>query len=735
MTKYRHPTRLLGAMLLAAALLMGLLTMSASAAAPTADVTFTFSDSGITVSDPSDHGGYKTDGTTLTITAAGTYSVTGSCSEGSIEVKKEVTGVTLILDDLTLTSSTTAPLVCKGSTDTVLYLTGNSTLTNKEDPANEDSTDEAVADAFEGAAVKVKKNASLTIRGDGTLNADGSACKNGIKGGAGTTITVESGTLNITAANTGLASDEAVIIQGGTLNITSDNDGIKSAPDDDDTESAGDVTITGGTITIRSGDDAIHADGNAAITGGTFTIQSGDDAIHADFVTTIGTEGSSTGPAITVTACVEGIEGGKVYLHSGSASITASDDGVNAANDEANYEMLLAITGGDWYINAEGDGLDAGGNSTNNSGGDIIISGGVTQVFGAANAGNSALDFDGQMTYSGGTLLAVGMNGMAQMPSTGTYVVFGQSGGMGGGFVNTLFGGNGGNVSLTKGSKIAILDQSGNTLYSATAVKNANQVVFMSDALVSGSTYTLQVNGSTAASAAASAGNGQGGMQPGGQPGQGGMQPGGQQPGGQMIPPDQNQNGQQGTQPTDTNTGALPFTDVKSTDWYYDAVQYAYANGIMQGTGSTTFEPGTNLTRAMMVQILYNMENKPAVTKSSFSDVSSSAWYADAVAWAEANEIVAGYGDGSFGPDDSLTRAQAATILLRYAQYKGMSTTERTTLTFSDASDVPSWAGAAMQWCAAKGYLQGDDTGRLLPNGTATRAQIAAIMQRYLTAA
>ncbi len=259
----------------------------------------------------------------------------------------------------------------------------------------------------------------------------------------------------------------------------------------------------------------------------------------------------------------------------------------------------------------------------------------------------------------------------------------------------------------------------------------------MSDQLTSGGTYTLQVNGSDAATATASTGNGQGGMQP-GQPGQGGQQPGGTppmvDPGQGMIPPtgDPNQNGQPPQQP---DSAVLPFTDVKTTDWYYNAVLYAYQNGIMQGVGDAAFSPDTNLTRAQMVQILYNIEGKPAVTASGFLDVKNDAWYADAVAWAKANGIVTGYDNFTFGPEDTLTRAQAATILMRYAAYKGMDVNASTALTFTDSANVPDWASDAMTWCAAKGLLQGDDSHNLLPNGTATRAQIATIMQRFLTAA
>ena len=150
-----------------------------SESVPEASVTFTFADSGVTASDES-AGGYEIDGTFLTVTAAGTYAVTGSCSEGNVIVKKGVTGVVLVLDDLTLACSTTAPLLCKKSTGVTLWLDGDSTLTENEDVSTEETNSD-----FEGAAVKVNsESASLLIKGTGSLTADGSACKNAIKAGS-----------------------------------------------------------------------------------------------------------------------------------------------------------------------------------------------------------------------------------------------------------------------------------------------------------------------------------------------------------------------------------------------------------------------------------------------------------------------------------------------------------------------------------------------------------------------
>ena len=704
-TIMRRGKKTLAGLLVSAMLLTLLMPMQVNAASYTADATLTFSDSGITASGSEE--GYEIDGTDLKITAAGTYVVTGSCSEGSITVKKGTTGVTLVLNNLTLASSATAPLSCNKTTEVNLILEGTSTLTDNEDPANEDSADETAADAFEGAALKVKSGSSLTISGTGTLTADGSSCKNAIKGAATAVITVESGTINAKAANNGLASDGSVVINGGTVNVTAQNDGIKADPEADDTESAGTVTINGGTINVDAG----------------------DDAIKAAYVLTIGTKGASTGPKINVKSCVEGLEGAEIYLNSGSGSITASDDGINAANsDLTNYSFLLDIEGGTWIINSGGDGVDSNKN--------IVVNGGTTIVYGPTNNGNAALDYEGSCTVNSGELLCIGTSGMAMAPSSGTYVMFGASG-MGGGQMGGQPGNMGGqmgrpgqmgqqtqtsqgSVSISAGSTLTIKDASGNTLIETTSPKAANNVMFASDSLTSGSAYTLYVNGTQASTATAATGNGMNGGQPGGQ----GMQPGGN---GEMpTPPD----GTQPTPPDQSGTSVAGFTDVKTSDWFAQAVQYVSTSKYMNGTSATTFEPNTNLNRAMMVQILYNMEGKPSVSEaSSYTDVKDTDWYADAVAWAEDNDLVQGYGNGKFGATDSLTREQAATILKRYEEYKGADVSASADLSaYTDADRVSDWAEDAMKWAVGAKIINGTSATTLEPAGTATRAQMAQIL-------
>ncbi len=203
--------------------------------------------------------GYKISGTVLTIQSAGTYTVTGSCEDGSIEVKKGVSGVTLILDDLTLTASSTAPISVKKGSEVTIQLEGSTTLTDAENPDDEKSTDADVADAFEGAAIKIKSGSTVTFCGDGTLTADGSAVKNGIKGASESSVIFNGGTYYVKALNNGIAADGTVTINGGTFVIDAENDGIKSVPDEDDDASEGSVYINGGTFHIEAGGDGIQA--------------------------------------------------------------------------------------------------------------------------------------------------------------------------------------------------------------------------------------------------------------------------------------------------------------------------------------------------------------------------------------------------------------------------------------------------------------------------------------------
>ena len=178
----------------------------------------------------------------------------------------------------------------------------------------------------------------------------------------------------------------------------------------------------------------------------------------------------------------------------------------------------------------------------------------------------------------------------------------------------------------------------------------------------------------------------------------------------------------------------LPFADVSSSDWFYNDVRYVYEKGIMDGTGADRFSPNAPLTRAMIVTILYRMAGSPSVSGSSdFTDVAAGKWFAKAVAWAAANGIVNGYGDSLFGPNDPVTREQLAAILYRYAVYGGMTavTLEENLGSFADTAQLSAYAIQAMNWAVGQGLINGSGS-NLVPKAQATRAQVAAIIHRYL---
>ena len=177
----------------------------------------------------------------------------------------------------------------------------------------------------------------------------------------------------------------------------------------------------------------------------------------------------------------------------------------------------------------------------------------------------------------------------------------------------------------------------------------------------------------------------------------------------------------------------LPFTDVSTSDWFYDDVAFVYENGLFSGTDSRSFSPNASMTRAMLVTVLYRLEGEPTVTgRSSFTDVRSGAYYEKSVIWAAANGIVTGTDSTSFSPDAKVTREQLAAILYRYAQYRKLDTDASAKLnSFTDADSVSAYASEALGWAVSEGLINGA-SGKLMPKGDATRAQVAAILHRLV---
>ena len=437
--------------------------------------------------------GVEIDGTDLTITDAGTYVLYGSCADGSVTVEKGTDGVTLVLNGLTLTSETSAPIVCgKGSEVTIEAAAGTeNTLTDTE--SNNDESGNADA---ENAVIKCKDGSQAVLCGAGTLNVQANG-KNGIKSGA----TTEDGEASLT-------------IRDLTLNI--------NAPVN----------------------DAVNAEAALDVESGTLTLSAGDDALHCDYALNIGAEGTD-GPSVTVTSCNEGLEGATVNVFSGTISIQSTDDCINAANsDLSGYSYELNIFGGTITARSDsGDGFD--------SNGDLTISGGYVTVWTANAADNEPLDADGTVTVSGGTVLAaggsggMGMNLAAAQPC----VIFGgdTAGRFGGhtpseqpngnrqpdgtqqpnGETQPVRGGFDGASLLTQGSAFTVADSNGTALYTGEAVYNASFVFFSSGDLSEGGSYTLS-SGETQTESAAQIGTVSTGM--GTMSGPGGQKPDGTPP-------------------------------------------------------------------------------------------------------------------------------------------------------------------------------------------------------------
>ena len=776
------------AALLASALAAGMLPTSAcavSSAYPSSNATLiSFTDSAVTADGA--YSGYEIEGTDVSITAAGTYVFSGDCDDGSITVKKGVTGVTLVLNGLALTNADSAAITLNKTAEAALIAAAGSENTVADTAGAND----------ENAAVKVKSGASLSLSGTGTLTACGNA-KNGIKGASDAVITVDELTLNIEAADDGLSCDDELTIKGGRVNITAGGDAVKASPDTDDAEnpdttSLGNVTVSGGTMTLTAANDGVQADGNLTISGGTFavtangghttsltddsasckglkagktltvsggtvnvdsaddalhandvtvsggtlTLASGDDAVHADNDLVVGVKGSSStsNPKIDITASYEGLEGTTVSVYSGDIDVAASDDGVNAANSglgERSDKYAIHIAGGDLYIDAGSDGLDS-----NN---DISITGGRVEVYGADAMMDAAIDYDGTFTLSGGTLFGAGME-----PGAGTqaYVAVGETspsgghGGMGGGQgmtrpdktdgstmtppdgqqngtrpekpsgdKNGWTGGKGQSANresalgIKKGSVITVQDASGKTLYTATALGSMSSVIFSSADIKEGETYTVIVDGASVGTATAKLGTSSSSS-------------------GSLGP---NQNGGQ-------PGGVSGFSDVPQTSWFADAVRYVTGKSLMNGTSTTAFSPNENMSCAMLATVLYRMSGETAEAGSSFGDVSSSAYYAAAVNWASSKGIVNGTGADAFSPNASITREQLAAMLYRYA---GEPSVSADLSAYTDAVSISPYAEKAVEWCVAKGILSGKSATRLAPQDTATRAECAAMLQRF----
>lgn len=476
-------------------------------------------------------------GDTITITAAGTYRISGTFS-GQIVVDAPGDDIVrLVLDGASISSTSSAAIAIMQAHKTLIYTEAGTT--NSVSDASSYATDAEINAA-------IWSSDDLTIGGEGTLTVTGNG-NDGIASKDG--LVISGGTLNVTAKDDGVRGKDYTVISGGTLSISSGGDGVKATNTTD--TGKGYIAVTGGTLTVTAGgdglsaasylvatggsgtittgggaasgkndsisqkglkagqmivadgeqfsinsaDDAVHSKALAHLASGTLTVATADDALHATTSILI------SGGSFTATEAYEGIEGKTIEISGGTNSVTTSDDGINGtegtvAGGDMNNEsdVMVTISGGTTTVDAGGDGLDSNG-SAQMSGGSLTISGSTAND-------NAAIDFNGTFLISGGTLVATGMSGMAQSPgadSSQTFVAI------------TL------SKTYAAGSTIELTDSSGNVVTTVTLLKAANSLVYSSSGLTAGASYSAGGGTATAGTAfTESMGGGPGG--PGGGP-------------------------------------------------------------------------------------------------------------------------------------------------------------------------------------------------------------------------
>lgn len=412
-------------------------------------ISIRFSNDDITTAGDS---GLSIDGTSLTITAAGTYLLSGSCEDGSVKVQKGTTGVALVLDGLTLSSQTTAPIMCAKSTEVTIEAAAGTVNTLSDTAANNDGSNDS----------NTENN-----------NAEGNDSETESGNDASSNSTAENAVIKCKDG-----SQVVLCGTGGLILQANGRNGIKSGAS---TETEGDASLTIRELTLTIDapvNDAVNAESILNVESGTLEISAGDDALHSDGELNIGADGTD-GPSISITSCYEGLEGTVVNIFSGDIDLQSTDDCINAADsNQPNGDFQINITGGSITAStSNGDGFD--------SNGDLIISGGSVAVWTANAADNEPLDADGTVTISGGTVLAAGeSSGMGiHLEASQPCVIFSGDSSESGGFRQTAL--------LTNGSSFSILSDDQTTLYSAEAICSASYIIFSSPDLTESASCTL----------------------------------------------------------------------------------------------------------------------------------------------------------------------------------------------------------------------------------------------------
>ncbi|GAA3700262.1 carbohydrate-binding domain-containing protein [Arthrobacter ginkgonis] len=410
----------------------------------------------VTLADGASSGGdgVQVDGDTVTITAAGTYRLAGSLSDGSVVVAAgDQDTVRLILDGVELASSTGSPFVVNSADEAIVYL-ADGTANSLTDAATYADTGEDAPNAALYSA------ADLTVAGSGSLTVTGNS-NNGITTNDG--LVLAGGQVQVTSMDDGIRGKDYVVLLAGDYAVDARGDGVKS--DNEEDAGRGWLLVDGGTLTVASGDDGVKAFNLLTVTGG----------------------------AVSVTESVEGLEASHIAIGGGTVDVVSSDDGVNAAGGTSSTDAngfgtmgggpmgetvgdyTVLVTGGELTIDSEGDGLDSNGTAT--------ISGGTVVVNGPSSDGNGALDVNGDLLVNGGTVAAAGSAGMAVAPSEGSE----QSG------VQVTFG-----STQPAGTVIQLADSDGGLVATFVTTKPAASLVLSADGIVDGGTYAVHTGGTAA---------------------------------------------------------------------------------------------------------------------------------------------------------------------------------------------------------------------------------------------
>ncbi|NQD88288.1 carbohydrate-binding domain-containing protein [Paenarthrobacter sp. CM16] len=418
--------------------------------------------------------GVAVDGDTVTISAAGTYRLSGSLSDGHIVVAAgEEDTVRIILDGVELGNSNGSPFVVQSADEAIVYLEDGSTNTLTDATTYADQGDDAPNAALYSMA-------DLTIAGTGSLTVNGKS-NDGIVSKDG--LVMAAGKVTVDAVDDGIRGKDYTVLLDGAYQVTAGGDGVKA--DNETDEGRGWLLVSGGSLTVNAGDDGVKAFNTLTVSGGTVTVAESEEGLEAQHI-------AISGGDVTVTANDDGVNA------SGGSSTSAATDagaaggmgggmggpGGMGGGEMAAGDYSVDVSGGTLTINSEGDGLDSNGSAN--------ISGGTVVVNGPTNDGNGALDVNGELVVSGGTVAAAGSAGMAVTPGTSST----QSG------VQVTF-----DSSVSAGTPVHIVDSSGTVVATFVVTKTIASLVFSSSAITEGESYTVYTGGSADAGAGLTTGS------------------------------------------------------------------------------------------------------------------------------------------------------------------------------------------------------------------------------------